>query len=121
MGRERMPKIGFIGLGIMGNAMARNLLKSGRSLVVYDVVPALTEALVQAGAGGAASCREVASRFDVVILMLPDGPEVEQAVLGPAGVLEGLQTGAMVVDRAYRSNKAITEPCDGLDKAGIIR
>ena len=114
MGRERMPKIGFIGLGIMGNAMARNLLKSGRSLVVYDVVPALTEALVQAGAGGAASCREVASRCDVVILMLPDGPEVEQAVLGPAGVLEGLQTGAMVVDMSSISplvSKKVAAAC----------
>jgi 2-hydroxy-3-oxopropionate reductase len=56
-----MSNIGFIGLGIMGNAMSRNLLKAGHSLVVYDVVPQLVD----------------------VITMLPDGPEVEQAMLGP--------------------------------------
>lgn len=81
--RENMSNIGFIGLGIMGNAMSRNLLKAGHSLVVYDVVPQLVDRVVAGGATPGASCQDVASRSDVVITMLPDGPEVEQAMLGP--------------------------------------
>ena len=90
--------IGFIGLGIMGKPMASNLIKGGHSLVVYDVVPALVERVTAEGAQAAASCAEVAARAEVVITMLPDGPEVEQALLGPGGVLEGAAAGLTVVD-----------------------
>jgi 2-hydroxy-3-oxopropionate reductase len=93
-----MSNLGFIGLGIMGNAMSRNLLKAGHSLVVYDVVPQLVDRVVAGGATPGASCQDVASRSDIIITMLPDGPEVEQAMLGPAGVLEGARKGATVVD-----------------------
>jgi len=82
----------------MGNAMARNLLKAGHSLVAYDIVPALLDRVVEAGAARGESCRDVAARADVVITMLPDGPEVEQAVLGANGVLEGARPGSTVVD-----------------------
>jgi 2-hydroxy-3-oxopropionate reductase len=93
-----MTQIGFVGLGIMGKAMSRNLLKAGYSLIVYDIVP---EPLVELSAIGAArgdSCRDAAARSDVIITMLPDGPDVEKAVLGPAGVLEGTREGSVVVD-----------------------
>jgi 2-hydroxy-3-oxopropionate reductase len=93
-----VANIGFIGLGIMGNAMSKNLLKAGHSLVVYDIVPALVYRVVECGAARGASCRDVAARSDVVITMLPDGPEVEQAVLGAEGVLEGVRAGGTVVD-----------------------
>lgn len=86
-----MAKIGFIGLGIMGKHMSRNLRKGGHELVAYDIVPAL--AAVGDGVGRGNSCQDVASRTDIVITMLPDGPEVEQAVLGPTGVLEGARSG----------------------------
>jgi 2-hydroxy-3-oxopropionate reductase len=93
-----LSNIGFIGLGIMGNPMARNLLKAGHSLVVYDVVPALMDRVVEAGAARGESSRDVAARADIIITMLPDGPEVEQAVLGAGGVLEGARRGSILVD-----------------------
>jgi len=93
-----VSNIGFVGLGIMGGPMCRNLLKAGHSLVVYDIVPALLERVVGSGASPGASARNVAERSEIVITMLPDGPEVEQAVLGPAGVLEGAGPGSAIVD-----------------------
>ena len=93
-----MANIRFIGLGIMGNAMARNLLKAGHSVLAYDIVPALVERVVGYGAARGESCRDVAARTEIVIAMLPDGPEVEQAVLGAAGVLEGATAGSILVD-----------------------
>jgi 2-hydroxy-3-oxopropionate reductase len=93
-----MANIGFIGLGIMGRPMSINLMKAGHTLAVYDVVPALVDAAVTAGAARGESCRDVASRSEIVITMLPDGPEVEQAMLGAGGVLEGARRGTVVVD-----------------------
>jgi 2-hydroxy-3-oxopropionate reductase len=93
-----LSNIGFIGLGIMGKPMSRNLLKAGHSLVVYDVVSAPVDALVGEGAARGESCRDVAARSEIVITMLPDGPEVEQAILGPGGVLEGMRHGGTLVD-----------------------
>ena len=82
----------------MGRPMSRNLLKAGHSLVVHDVVPAGVDEVVAAGAARGSSSAEVASRSEIVITMLPDGPEVEQAILGPRGVLEGAKAGTIVVD-----------------------
>jgi 2-hydroxy-3-oxopropionate reductase len=93
-----MANIGFIGLGIMGRPMSINLMKAGHSVVAYDIVPALLEKVLAAGAQKGASCKDVASRSDIIITMLPDGPEVEQAVLGADGVLDGAKKGATVVD-----------------------
>jgi 2-hydroxy-3-oxopropionate reductase len=93
-----VAKIAFIGLGIMGKPMSRNLLKAGHSVVVYDVSPAPIAELVTAGAKAATSSRDAASQGDIIITMLPDGPEVEAAVLGPGGVLEGASKGSLVVD-----------------------
>jgi 2-hydroxy-3-oxopropionate reductase len=91
-------KIGFIGLGIMGRPMARNLLKAGHKLVVYDLFPASIQELVAAGAVAAVSAKEAAQRSDVIITMLPDGPDVEKAVLAKGGVLEGTRPGSVIVD-----------------------
>ena len=90
--------IGFIGLGIMGNPMSRNLMKAGHTLVVYDIVPALLDAAVAQGAARGNSSADVARRSDLVITMLPDGPEVEQAILGAGGALEGARPGTTLVD-----------------------
>jgi 2-hydroxy-3-oxopropionate reductase len=91
-------RIGFIGLGIMGKPMSKNLLKAGHKLVVCDITPAPVEELVAAGAERGASPGDVAARTEIVITMLPDGPEVEQAVLGEHGVLEGAKKGTLVID-----------------------
>ena len=82
----------------MGRPMTRNLLKAGHNVVAYDVVPALIEGAVADGAARAQSCSETASRAEIIITMLPDGPEVEQAVLGAGGVLEGAKPGTILVD-----------------------
>ncbi len=91
-------KVGFIGLGIMGKPMSHNLIKAGHSLVVYDIVPELVADVAASGATAGKSAMDVAARSDVVITMLPDGAEVEAAVLGPEGALAGAKTGAIFVD-----------------------
>ncbi len=93
-----MAKIGFIGLGIMGKPMSRNLMKAGHELVVYDVRPEPIEELATEGAARGLSPKDVASRSEIVITMLPDGPEVEEVILGPGGVLEAARPGLTVVD-----------------------
>ena len=93
-----MEKIGFIGLGIMGQPMARNLLKAGYPLVVHNRSRAAVEALAAEGAQTAMSPKEVAEQSDIVITMLPDSPDVEQVVLGPDGVAEGIRAGSLFVD-----------------------
>lgn len=93
-----MSRIGFIGLGIMGKPMLRNLRKGGHTLVAYDIVPALLDAVLGEGVERAQSCAEVAARSEMVITMLPDGPEVEAAVLGAGGVLAGAAPGITLVD-----------------------
>jgi len=96
--RTLSAHIGFIGLGIMGKPMSKNLLKAGHKLVVCNIAPAPVEELVAAGAEKGASASDVAARTEIVITMLPDGPEVEQAVLGKNGVLEGAKKGTLVID-----------------------
>jgi 2-hydroxy-3-oxopropionate reductase len=82
----------------MGKPMSKNLLKAGHSVVVYDVAPAPVAEVVAAGGTAAKSSKEAASQADVIVTMLPDGPEVEAAVLGPGGILEGAAKGSTVVD-----------------------
>jgi 2-hydroxy-3-oxopropionate reductase len=93
-----MSNIGFIGLGIMGRPMAKNLLKAGHKLVVYDIVQSSVDDVASNGGARGESSSDVASKSDIVITMLPDGPDVEAAMFGPAGVLEGARPGCIVVD-----------------------
>jgi len=89
--------IGFIGLGIMGRPMAKNLIKAGYKLTVYDKHAPFDD-LVALGAAGAASNKEVAEKSDLIITMLPNSPHVKEAVLGSCGVIEGCRAGQIVVD-----------------------
>ena len=91
-------KVGFIGLGIMGKPMSRNLIKAGHQVVVYDIGPESVAAIVASGASAGKSAKDVAARSDITITMVPDGPEVEAAVLGPEGALEGAKAGAIFLD-----------------------
>jgi 2-hydroxy-3-oxopropionate reductase len=94
-----MPEaIGFIGLGVMGDPMARNLIGAGHSLVVHNRSPQPARALAEAGAEVVNGPREVAERSDVVITMLPDSAAVEAVVLGEDGVLTGASKGDLLVD-----------------------
>jgi 2-hydroxy-3-oxopropionate reductase len=90
--------LGFIGLGIMGKPMAKNLLKAGYSLVVYDVVKTPVEELAALGAKVADSPAAVARLVKKIITMLPDGPQVEEVVSGPKGILEGATADTILID-----------------------
>src|SRR5205823_1589400 len=90
--------VGFIGLGIMGRPMARNLIKAGYPLVVHNRSRAAVDELVGAGAKSATSPREVAGQCDVLITMLPNSPDVEVVALGKNGVVEGARPGLLFVD-----------------------
>lgn len=91
-------KIGFIGLGIMGAPMARNLLKAGYDVTAYTREPAKVKAFVEDGGKGASSVAEAAEGADVVITMVPASPQVEEVVLAEGGVLENIRSGGLIVD-----------------------
>ncbi len=94
-----MPeRIGFIGLGVMGRPMARNILKAGFPLVVHSRTRASVDELVAAGAAPGSSPADVTDRSDVVITMLPDSPDVRLVLAGPGGVFERLRPGMVLVD-----------------------
>jgi 3-hydroxyisobutyrate dehydrogenase len=93
-----MTAIGFIGLGNMGGPMARNLLKAGHALTVFDVAPASVAALREAGARAAASAGEAAAGADIVITMLPAGPHVRSVYLDAGGVLARAASSALLID-----------------------
>jgi len=111
--------IGFIGLGIMGKPMAKNLLKAGHKLVVYDILDVPVMELVQAGATAGSSAKDVASRSELVITMLPNSPHVKEAVLGKNGVIEGAQQGSVLVDMSSIAPLASREVAAELAKKGI--
>ena len=93
-----MAKLGFVGLGIMGRPMMKNLLKAGHSVVAYTRTASVLDPCVAEGAERGASNSDVGARADVIFTMLPDGPEVEEVVLGDGGILEGAKKGAIIVD-----------------------
>ena len=95
-----MLKIGYIGLGLMGKSIARNLLKAGHPLVVHNRSQAAVEELAAEGAAQANSPAEVAAQVEVVFTNLPDTPDVEQVVLGRDGILEGAHSGLIYVDNS---------------------
>ena len=94
-----MPEqIGFVGRGIMGRPMVRNLMKAGYSVTVYDIVSDAVEELASEGATPATSSDEVASKTDTIITMLPDSADSERAILGEGGVLAGAKKGSIIID-----------------------
>jgi 2-hydroxy-3-oxopropionate reductase len=111
--------IGFIGLGIMGKPMTRNLLKAGHKLVIYDIVPQAVDEIMSEGAEGAHSCKEVAEKCELVITMVPNGPHVKTAVFGENGVLEGIKPGSLVVDMSSIDPGVSREVGAGLKEKGV--
>ena len=107
--------IGFIGLGIMGKPMVRNLIKDGHSLTVFDVVATSVEEMVGDGAKAASSSKEIAENNSLVITMVPDSADSEAAIMGPGGVLEGASSGSAVIDMssiAPGSSQKIAKACE---------
>lgn len=113
-----MKKIGFVGLGIMGKPMAKNLLKAGYSLVVYDVRKEPVEELAQCGAVPANNGKEVAEASDVIITMLPNSPDVKAAVLGENGILSGMRPGSILIDMSSIAPLASQEICAAVEAKG---
>ncbi|MCX6066633.1 MAG: NAD(P)-binding domain-containing protein [Chloroflexi bacterium] len=95
-----MLKVGYIGLGLMGKSIARNILKAGFPVVVHNRSRAAVAELVAEGARAANSAAEVVGQVDVVFTNLPDSPDVEQVVLGPGGILEAAHPGLIFVDNS---------------------
>jgi 2-hydroxy-3-oxopropionate reductase len=126
--------IGFIGLGIMGRPMARNLLKAGYSLAVHSRSRGPVDEIAGAGAKVGTSPRDVAAQCDVLITMLPNSPDVEQVVLGRDGVIEGARPGMILLEMstisplvsqkvgaalAAKSVKMLDAPVSGGEKGAI--
>jgi len=93
-----LTKIGFIGLGIMGLPMAKNLVKAGYDIIAYDMLEAPLQNVAQSGAKAASSVVEVAKSADIIITMLPNSPHVQTVVLGENGVLGNAKPGTIIVD-----------------------
>lgn len=111
--------IGFIGLGVMGRPMAHNLLKAGYPLVVYNHRQAATDEFLAAGARAADTPQAVAAQCDVVITMLPDAPQVEEVIAGPAGVLAGAHPGLVVIDMSTISPLVAQALAERLTAQGV--
>lgn len=114
-----METIGFIGLGIMGRPMCKNLMKAGYKTVVFDVVPAAVQEMVAEGAEAVSSPAEVASKVKRMITMLPDSPQVKQVVTGPKGILEGASAGSIIIDMSSIAPLAAKEVHDAAKAKGV--
>jgi 2-hydroxy-3-oxopropionate reductase len=95
-----MLRVGYIGLGLMGKSIARNILKAGFPVVVHNRSRAAVDELVSEGAVAANSPKEVASQVDIIFTNLPDSPDVEKVVLGENGIIEGARAGLIVIDNS---------------------
>ena len=113
-----MDSIGYIGLGIMGSGMARNLLAKGFDLTVWNRTPEKMTPLVEAGATAAASPADLAERSDVVLVCVSDTADVEDVVLGEDGIIHGLRPGSVVVDHSTISPKATVALAEAVREHG---
>jgi 2-hydroxy-3-oxopropionate reductase len=111
--------IGFIGLGIMGKPMAKNLVAAGHELTVFDNNPAPVRELAALGAKTGASPKDVASQCRLVITMLPNSPEVRQVALGEDGLIHGVKKGDILVDMSSIAPRAAQEVAAELAKKGV--
>lgn len=113
-------RVGYIGLGLMGKSIARNILKAGFPLVVHNRSRAAVEELVGEGAKAAFSPKEVAEQVDVVFTNLPDTPDVESVVLGANGILEGARAGLIYVDNSTIKPAAARAIARKLAEKGVL-
>jgi 2-hydroxy-3-oxopropionate reductase len=111
-------KVGFIGLGIMGKPMAKNLMDAGYELSVHNRSREPVDELAEDGAAAASSPKEVAESSDVIVTMLPDSPQVEEVVSGEDGVLEGIGEGALLVDMSTISPVVTEELAEKVKERG---
>jgi 2-hydroxy-3-oxopropionate reductase len=115
-----MARIGYIGLGIMGASIARNLMKAGHTLIVHNRSRAIVDQLTQEGATPATSPREVAAQSEFIFTNLPDTPDVEQVVLGKDGIIEGAKAGSIFIDNSTIKPEAARHIAAELAKVGVL-
>ena len=115
-----MPqRIGYIGLGLIGAPMARNLMKAGFEVVVHNRSREIVRELVSEGAVEAHSPAEVARQVEVVFTCLPDSPDVERVALGPEGIIEGAHEGLLYVDHSTIKPETARYVAEKLAEAGV--
>ena len=107
-------RIGFVGLGMMGLPMSKNLVEAGYAVTVFDIDSAAAAQARASGASSAPTGFEVAAQSDIIITMVPDSPQVEAAIAGPDGILEGVRAGSVVVDMSTIS------PATGKKMAALL-
>lgn len=112
-------KIGFIGLGIMGKPMSKNLIKAGYDLIVVDRNQTAVDEVVSAGARSAATAKAVAQEADIIITMLPNSPHIKEVVLGQDGLLEGAREGTTFIDMSSISPIVSRELAEKLAEKGV--
>ena len=112
-------KVGFIGLGIMGRPMAKNLVKAGYSLVVNTLEQPVIDEFVALGCEAAKTAAEVASKVDVVITMLPNSPHVKQVALGKGGLIESAKPGLVLIDMSSIDPVESRKIADALAEKGV--
>ncbi|MBN1265354.1 MAG: NAD-binding protein [Anaerolineales bacterium] len=112
-------RIGYIGLGLMGKPMARNLMKAGYEVMVHNRSQASVKELAAEGARAASSPREVAENSDIIFTNLPDSPDVEQVVLGKNGIAEGCRPGMIVIDNSTIKPETARSIAAALAKKGV--
>jgi len=112
-------KVGFIGLGIMGGGMARNLLKAGFDVTVWNRTAVRMDPLIAAGAAAGNSPADVAAQCDIILVCVSDTPDVEAVILGADGVLAGAKAGALVVDHSTISPTATKTIAARLGDKGV--
>src|SRR6185437_8987414 len=111
-------RIGFIGLGIMGKPMARNLMKAGYDLVIHNRSSSAVDEIAGEGAIPAANPREVAEQAKIVITMLPDSPDVRDVVFGENGLLDAMGEGSLLIDMSTISPVTTLEVVEALGTIG---
>jgi len=113
-------KVGYIGLGIMGKPMAKNILKAGFPLVVHNRSQAAVDELVEEGAQRASNPKEVAESVDVIFTNLPDSPDVEKVVFGEQGILQGAHSGMIFVDNSTIKPLVARKIAVAFEKKGVL-
>jgi 2-hydroxy-3-oxopropionate reductase len=115
-----MIKVGYIGLGLMGKSIARNILKSGFPVVVHNRSRAAVDELVSEGAIAANSPKEVASQVDIIFTNLPDSPDVEKVVFGENGIIKGARAGLIVIDNSTIKPASARKIAEKLKEKGVF-
>lgn len=113
-------KIGFIGLGIMGRGMARNLLKGGFEVCVWNRTASRMQSLVEAGATAGANPADVAAKSDIIITCVSDTPDVKAVILGDNGVIHGAKAGSLVIDMSTISPQITVKIAEKLAEKKVL-